>query len=86
MFLKDILPYGFLLVLLTIGAACIWYVICNEITLRQRINLVKQWFGEAGGIKRYKAVTYDEHLWALFCFKNPMKLYKDKTNDQIHTP
>lgn len=60
---------------------CVWALICNERTYRHRMKLIdwvyaptdKTWMTHK---KAFDAVSYDDHLWALFFFRDPKALYK----------
>lgn len=56
----------------------VWMFIVNERTYRQRRHIVEcifaapDWVGLHSDFER---VTYNDHLWALAKFKNPLNLY-----------
>ena len=59
---------------------CIWFFIANELTLRKRLNLIPRpedpLFEEK--MKAHHEVSYNDHLWSVITFRNPMKLYARK--------
>lgn len=79
------------LVLVTTAAlllVCAWAGICNERTSRQRMRLLcafplgKDYWSYS---KEYDAVTYRQHMWALFFLRNPRNLYGPLTQ-QLWSP
>lgn len=61
----------------------VWAFICNERTYRQRMFMIDM---RPSGTPEYWtisrqwwAVSYDRHLWSLFFFKDPLKLYGEET-------
>lgn len=55
-----------------------WAGICNERTYRQRVRLIcalplgKDYWSYS---EEFDAVTYRQHMWALFFLRNPRNLY-----------
>lgn len=65
-------------------AALIWYMICNGKTLKQKLALIElsqtafnpdDFSDRFDFLQGLDKVGYNEHLWALFTFKNPHDLY-----------
>lgn len=58
---------------------CFWGMWCNERTYRQRMAMLRAVPIESPLWDRYRdefdAVTYNEHFWALFWFRDPALLY-----------
>ena len=55
-----------------------WFVVSNERTSGQRNRLIdrRPRGNEVWDYSReFNAVTYNQHLWALFCFRDPRRLY-----------
>lgn len=54
-----------------------WFDHCNDKTLRQRSSIIKNIPSDDFFEKmdRFRQVTYNQHLWALFFFRDPYKLY-----------
>lgn len=60
----------------------IWLMICNHRTWKQRMQIIDWIFDSSSNWRRrnaeYDQVSYDQHMWALFTFRNPRKLYNFK--------
>ena len=62
------------------GAICVWALLCNDKTYRQRqqrLNRIKPGdpdFSEK--IKQFDRVTYNKHMKTLMLFGNPNDLYE----------
>lgn len=56
----------------------VWGLICNQRTYRKRMELIDniytlpEWQVYSVGFKR---ISYEQHMWALFFFQDPKKLY-----------
>lgn len=69
---------------------CVWSLICNEITYRQRMRIIDLMSSERL-YPDYCKVTYDQHMRALQLLRDPMALYSVKVRvalakDAIRTP
>lgn len=56
----------------------VWVLICNERTARHRHAMIKSWKSSDdfwAAVAVYNRVTYEQHLWALVCFRDVKKLY-----------
>lgn len=77
------LAFGILL--LTILVLSVWFLICNQRTYSQRIKIINWVYDSSGNwqqrSREYNQVSYDQHLWTLFTFRNPQKLYKFSETD-----
>jgi hypothetical protein len=70
------------IILISIGAmalvVCLWMLICNERTWRQRMRIVEYIFDHDNYqllLRQYDAVCYDKHLHTLAMLRNPRNLY-----------
>lgn len=57
----------------------IWVLICNQRTYKQRTIIIKDMFSDLGTPNKqdaYDSVSYEKHMFALVCFRNPDNLYK----------
>jgi hypothetical protein len=71
--------------LMVIGAlgmiASVWGLVCNNRTYDQRVDMVSSIY-EQENYKYYEAmyneVDYEQHMYRLFFFRNPYKLYDSK--------
>lgn len=63
-------------VLLILGfAAAMWMLHCNEKTYNQRHKLIEL-INTQADLDAFRSATYNQHLWALFFFRNPYNLYQ----------
>jgi len=51
-----------------------WYGVCIERTYRQRCRIIDAMITRDDR-DAYLRVSYSDHLWALFFFRDPRKLY-----------
>lgn len=67
------------ILLLTVLVLTIWFLICNHRTYTQRIKIIDWVYDNSGNWRQrsaeYNKVDYDQHLWAVFTFRDPKKLY-----------
>lgn len=56
-----------------------WLFVCVQKTYHQRLELLPKVGDPAFWIKHaaWRDVSYDEHMWALVFFRDPMKLYDE---------
>lgn len=77
------LAFGILL--LTILVLSVWFLMCNHRTYSQRIKIIDWVYDGSGNWRQrsqeYNQVSYYQHLWTLFTFRNPQKLYKFSETD-----
>ena len=61
----------FVLVLLLLMAATIWFAICNNRTFDQRKEILDSWtvYNYLTLGERFSKVSYNTHLWRLFFLK-----------------
>lgn len=63
----------------TYFVALLWILVCNNRTYEQRLRLIKwaaaEEYSSWHRLWLYEAVSYDQHLWALFFFRSPWDLY-----------
>jgi hypothetical protein len=73
------------ILLLTALFLTFWFLMCNHRTYSQRIKIINWVYDGSGNWRQrdreYNRVSYDQHLWALFTFRNPQKLYKFSETD-----
>jgi hypothetical protein len=79
-----------ILIIVSLGglATCFWGLHCNNKTLKQRLWLINNRPHHTAPeydvfYREFDAVTYDEHLSALFWFKDPINLYGPLTQGII---
>lgn len=64
----------------------IWYLACNEMTFKQRLRLInarpQDRAIEDTMFHEFHDVEYNAHLWALFVFRDPKKLYGPVTQSR----
>jgi hypothetical protein len=59
-------------------AICVWGLICNEITYRQRDKICDKLFDKPEWrelVRYYDQIDYDRHMYRLMIFRNPWCLY-----------
>ena len=62
--------------------ACGWMLWCNWQTYRQRIWLIEHRGDDYRALSReWDAVSYYRHLWQLFTFRDPRRLYGPLTQE-----
>lgn len=61
--------------------ACLWGLAANDMTLRRRIKII--WSMRVSDHEAFDVVSYDAHLWRVFTFRDPMKLYPAHFKDYI---
>lgn len=73
------------LLLLAFFSFCIWFLICNERTYRDRSKLLRWIFdprvSTAEQLERlnwFQNVSYDEHLLSRIILRDPMLLYGER--------
>lgn len=73
---EIIIPIGTVIAIATFSAS-MWFLHCNRRTLDQRLRIIHSWRHGAywESCMEFKSVSYSSHLWSLFFFRNPMKLY-----------
>jgi hypothetical protein len=70
---------------------CIWFLHCNTRTCYERFNIIEKCSEESQKhilnadidkkkywkqfYNKYENVSYNQHLWYLLTFRNPLKLY-----------
>lgn len=64
-----------------------WYNICSLKTMKQRIEIIK-WLFKHNNYKElkiyYDRVTFGQHAFRLFCFRDPKKLYDPELFNTFH--
>lgn len=51
----------------------VWFMLCNHRTYKQRVDTVLY---DRTGRYNYDNITYGQHLWLLFTFRNALKRYE----------
>lgn len=59
--------------------ACLWALVCNERTCKQRTAMIDLWCGpdHQQQVERYRRASYDQHFWALFLLRDANALYEE---------
>lgn len=59
--------------------ACMWFLVCNSRTYKHRMQLIDWIYDGTGNWRKrsacFESVSYDQHLWYIFTFRDPKKLY-----------
>lgn len=82
-----------LFVLILLLGGCLWGLVCNEKTHKQRSALIQAIstdakariqdgrFDHLDNYQVFDIVPYDAHMWALFFFKDPKTLYPQSVQE-----
>ena len=70
-----------LIAILVAFCACLWGLAANEMTYRRRIRII--WEMHVEDLSDFEKVSYDAHLWRVFTFRDPMKLYPAHFKDYV---
>lgn len=71
-------------ILITLAVAfcvCIWALWANEMTCKRRRRII--WEMHVADLSDFEKVSYDSHLWRVFTFRDPMKLYPAHFKDYV---
>ena len=76
----EILLHVIAIALVLIFTGSVWFLVCNDRTAKERIAIIT-WVFENNATWRernrvYEAVSYEQHLFALFMCRDAMTLYK----------
>ena len=60
---------------------CLWALMAIDITSKRRIRIILEM--HVSDLSDFSKVSYDAHLWRVFTFRDPMKLYPAHFKDYI---
>ena len=66
-----------------LAALCVWIwaLWANDMTCKRRIRII--WKMHVSDLSDFSKVSYDAHLWRVFTFRDPMKLYPAHFKDYV---
>lgn len=78
--ISDMLCAGYAIILVS----CMWALYCNGRTYQQRLALIDAAFKTEEPRGWFLAVSYDDHFYALICFRDAYRLYDERLIAAVH--